>query len=85
MSWKPKDNIPAKQLIEKADDCLRRVEQWLKMDAHHLCYEYQCRAAQLIEMLEVLHCGSVGGKHCNFPSGKDSLKARLDHLKEVFK
>lgn len=85
MSWKPKDSITAKQLIEKVEGTLQQIDQWEKTRSYEYCHEYQCRAEQLIELIEAMHCGSVGGVGCGFPVGRDGLQKRLDHLKKVFK
>ena len=49
------------RLLKDAKNHLDARNQWLKMKAYERVYMYETKAEGLIEFLEVLHCGSIGG------------------------
>ena len=77
------ESIHVRSIINKIDDCFQQIDQWKKTDSYDLCSEYSAKAEVLIELLEVAHCGFVGGVQLGFPRGHDRLKKRRDYLYKV--
>lgn len=73
-------SISVRNVMSRIDDHLAQVRQWEKNGSYDLCFMYKSMAKSLIELLEVDHCGALGGLQLNFPKGKDSLQKRRDYL-----
>ena len=78
-SVRPDKNISIRVLIKRAMECLNQINQW-RDNLHSLgnAHKYYIKAEALIELIETIDCGSVGG-YAN--EGKiDKLKSQYDSL-----
>lgn len=87
-----KPTILITTVIEAAQESVDLIKQWADMRHYDIAFKYNEKAEALIELLEIKHCGSVGGfgeignrYQQNERDYVDTLQGRLDWLKEAFK
>lgn len=87
-----RENIPISLILKRAEDCLDQVDQWrdsrdpAKISFLENAVRYASSAEALVGLVESFYCGSVGGyAKGQTSSQRDTLKNRLDFLKEKFK
>ena len=72
--------LSIRDIVFRAGSHLSMMHQWAGMHSHERAVHYETKAETLIEMAEVMDCGSVGG----FGVGKDYIEKHHGEYARIY-